>query len=89
MLEEGPLTLNLADYGGFEKVGSLGTGLPASDSQTITKSGDIVLYNGDQIVIFYGSNSWSYTRLGRIDDLNGWVEALGSGDVSVTLALAQ
>lgn len=78
-----PLTLDMSDYSGFEKVGSLGTSLPTSNQQTTTQSGDIVLYNGNQIVIFYGSNSWSYTRLGKIDDLSGWEEALGSGDVTV------
>lgn len=46
-----------------------------------------MLYQGNQIVLFYGSNSWSYTRLGKIDDLTGWTEALGSGDVSVTFSL--
>lgn len=82
-----PLTLDMSDYSGFEKVGSLGTSLPASNQQTTTQSGDIVLYNGNQIVIFYGSNSWSYTRLGKIDDLSGWKDALGSGDVTVTFSL--
>ncbi|MGI6025750.1 MAG: cyclophilin-like fold protein [Candidatus Scatomorpha sp.] len=88
MLASGPLTIEMSDYAGFEKVGSLGTRLPASNAQTTTSSGDIVLYNGSQIVIFYGSNSWSYTRLGRIDDLDGWADALGSGDVTVTFSLA-
>lgn len=87
LLAEGPLTLSLRDYGGFEKVGPLGQRLPASDAQTTTQSGDIVLYQGNQVVLFYGSNSWSYTRLGRIDDLTGWAEALGSGDILVTLSL--
>lgn len=82
-----PLTLDMSDYSGFEKVGSLGTSLPTNNQQTTTQSGDIVLYNGNQIVIFYGSNSWSYTRLGRIDDLSGWEEALGGGDVTVTFSL--
>ena len=88
MMEAGPVTLQLDDYGGFEKVGSLGRSLTASDSQTTTVAGDIVLYNGSNIVMFYGSNSWSYTRLGKIDDLSGWAEALGSGSVSVTFRLA-
>ena len=87
LLAEGPLTLSLRDYGGFEKVGSLGQRLPASDAQTTTQSGDIVLYQGNQIVLFYGSNSWSYTRLGKIDDLTGWADALGSGDILITLSL--
>ena len=77
----------MSDYSGFEKVGSLGTSLPASNSQTTTQAGDIVLYNGNQIVVFYGSNSWSYTRLGHIDDLTGWEDALGSGDVTVIFSL--
>ena len=82
-----PLTLELDDYGGFEKAGSLGTGLPARDSRITTAPGDIVLYNGSQIVMFYGSNTWSYTRLGRIEDLSGWEEALGAGAVTVTLTM--
>ena len=81
------MTLQLRDYAGFEKVGPLGQSLPTSDSQTTTQAGDIVLYQGDQIVIFYGSNSWSYTRLGKIEDLTGWAQALGNGSVSVTFSL--
>lgn len=87
MMREAPIVIEMSDYSGFEKVGSLGTSLPASNSQTTTQAGDIVLYNSNQIVIFYGSNSWSYTRLGKIDDLTGWEEALGSGDVTVTFSL--
>ena len=88
-VEEGPVTLELSDYAGFEKVGPLGDSLPADDRQTTTTAGDIVLYQGDQVVIFYGSNSWSYTRLGRVDDLTGWAEALGSGDVTAVFSLAE
>ena len=87
MMKQGPVTIQMRDYGGFEKVGALGTSLPASNSQITTQAGDIVLYQGNQIVMFYGSNSWSYTRLGTIDDLTSWTEALGSGDVSVTFSL--
>ena len=83
-----PMTIALDDYGGFEKVGSLGRSLTTSNSQTTTTAGDIVLYNGSSIVMFYGSNSWSYTRLGKIDDLTGWTDALGHGSVSVTFRLA-
>lgn len=89
MMQEDPVTIQMSDYSGFEKVGSLGTDLPASNRQTTTQAGDIVLYQGNQIVIFYGSNSWSYTRLGRIDDLSGWSEALGDGDVTVTFSLEE
>ncbi|MCD8050568.1 MAG: hypothetical protein LUE89_02675 [Clostridiales bacterium] len=87
MMEEAPVVIEMSDYSGFEKVGPLGTSLPTSNSQTTTQAGDIVLYNGNQIVIFYGFNSWSYTRLGHVDDLTGWEEALGSGDVTVTFSL--
>lgn len=87
MMREDSVVIQMSDYSGFEKVGSLGTSLPASNSQTTTHAGDIVLYNGNQIVIFYGSNSWSYTRLGHIDDLTGWEKALGNGDVTVTFSL--
>lgn len=87
MMNDSSVIIQMNDYSGFEKVGSLGTNLPADDKQTTTHAGDIVLYNGNQIVIFYGSNSWSYTRLGKIDDLSGWEDALGSGDVTVTFSL--
>ena len=76
------LTVEMSDYSGFEKVGSLGHTLTSNDQQTRTKAGDIVLYQSNQIVMFYGSNSWSYTRLGKIDDLSGWEESLGSGDIT-------
>ena len=87
MMRENPVSIQMSDYSGFEKVGSLGTSLPVNNSQTTTHAGDIVLYNGNQIVIFYGFNSWSYTRLGHVDDLAGWEEALGSGDVTVRFSL--
>lgn len=87
MMRQSPVVIQMSDYSGFEKVGPLGTSLPASDSQTTAHAGDIVLYNGNQIVIFYGSNSWSYTRLAKIDDLTGWEDALGSGDVTATFSI--
>lgn len=87
MMKDGPLSIRMSDYGGFEKVGALGTSLPASNSQITTQTGDIVLYQGNQIVVFYGTNSWNYTYLGKIDDLTGWAEALGDGDVSVMFSL--
>ena len=87
LLKQETITIEMEDYAGFEKVGSLGRSLTTSDVQTTTKAGDMVLYNGNNIVIFYGSNSWSYTRLGHIDDLSNWEKALGSGDVRVTLSV--
>ncbi len=82
MIKNGSVIIEMSDYSGFEKVGPLGTNLTSDDKQTKTKKGDIVLYNSNQIVMFYGSNSWSYTRLGKVEDLNGWEEALGSGDIT-------
>ena len=88
LASSGPLTVQMSMYGGFEQVGSLGTTLPRNDSQTTTQSGDIVLYSGNQIVIFYGSNSWAYTRLGKVADQSPaeMKTLLGSGDVTVALS---
>ncbi len=58
---EKPLTIEMTPYGGFEQVGALGQSLPRKDEQTTTVAGDVMLYSGDQIVIFYGANTWSYT----------------------------
>ena len=81
------LVIPMSMYGGFEQVGSLGTSLPRSDSQTTTDSGDIVLYSGSQLVVFYGSNSWAYTRLGHITDQSAedMASLLGRGDVTITI----
>ena len=82
-----PLTVEMREYGGFEKVGSLGKNLTSSDRQTTTTAGDIVLYNSNQIVMFYGSNSWSYTRLGRVENLEGWEETLNGGNITAVFSL--
>lgn len=82
-----PLTLDFNDYGGFEKVASLPRRLPSQDRQMRTSAGDIVLYLSNQIVVFYGGNSWSYTKLGHIDDVEGLIEALGRGNVEITFTL--
>ena len=65
---EGPVTVETSAYGGFEQVGGLGTTLPSNDVNTTTGAGDIVLYSSNSIVVFYGTNSWAYTRLGHIED---------------------
>ncbi len=88
LLESGPLTVSAHDYGDFEKVGELRTQLPRNDEQITTSPGDIILYQGDQITVYYAQNSWSFTRLGRIDDPSGLREALGDGDVEITFRLA-
>lgn len=89
LLRDGDLTISMSDYGGFEKVGSIGTSLPRKDTQISTTTGDIMLYQGDQIVIFYGTNSWSYSRLGRIEDADAeaLLSAFGSGNVDITFSL--
>ena len=86
---ETPLVIQMSMYGGFEQVGPVGTRLPSSDVQTRTSAGDIVLYSSSQIVVFYGSNSWAYTRLGHITDRDpaGMAALLGSGDVKITISM--
>lgn len=89
ILLEQPLSIQMSMYGGFEQVGPFETNLPRNDKQTTTQAGDIVLYSGNQIVVFYGSNSWAYTRLGKITDKSEMEleELLGNGDVTITLEL--
>ena len=86
---DAPITIQMSMYGGFEQVGPIGTNLPRNDVQTTTKAGDIVLYSGNQIVVFYGSNSWAYTRLGRIDGLNSseLTSLLGNGAVELIISV--
>jgi hypothetical protein len=88
-LKKGNVTVNASEYGGFEKVGDLGFSLPTSDENIGTAPGDIVLYQGDKISLFYGSHSWSYTKLGKIDNVgsNKLKEVLGSGDVTLEFSL--
>ena len=85
-----PLTIQMSMYGGFEQVGPIGTALPHNDVQTTTSAGDIVLYSGDQMVVFYGSNSWAYTRLGHITDISAedMAELLSNGDTVITISLS-
>ena len=91
LVAEQPLTIEMSMYGGFEQVGSIGTELPRSDAQTTTRAGDIVLYAGDQMVVFYGSNSWAYTRLGRVTDKTAGEMAalLSHGDVTITVSISE
>ena len=86
-----PLSIRMSMYGGFEQVGSIGTSLPRNDIQTTTEAGDIVLYSGNQIVVFYGSNSWAYTRLGKVTDKSRseMTELLGKGDVTATFMIGK
>lgn len=89
LLEKGRVIIQMSDYGGFEKVGALPQSFTTSNSQITTEPGDIMLYQGNNMVIFYGSNSWSYTRLGKIDGatVNSLKQFLGNGNISLTLSL--
>lgn len=82
------LTINMSKYGGFEQVGSIGSTLPSSDTRITTSPGNIVLYLANQIVILYGSNTWSYTKLGHINlSKSELTDLLGDEDVVITLNL--
>ena len=101
-LQQAPVTVTLNSSGGFEIWGALGFSLPTSNEQVNAQPGDIVLYNGSNICMFYGTNSWSYTRLGHIDGLSESVLDPGSlarqelrtflkageSNISVTLSLS-
>ncbi len=82
-----PLTISMSMYGGFEQVGAIGSDLPRNDVQTATAAGDIVLYSGNQMVVFYGSNTWAYTRLGHITDktTEELTQLLSNGDTVITI----
>ena len=88
-LKDGNITIEAADYGNFEKVGNLGFSLPTNDENIETASGDIVLYQGNQISLFYESHSWSYTKIGKIQNVSSdeLKSILGSGDVKLTFSL--
>lgn len=88
-LEEGPVTVEMEDYASMEKVGSLGFSLPRNDRPTDTSAGDIILYQGYNFVIYYDTNSWNFTKLGRIEGVSPSElrTVLGEGNVSVTLSI--
>ena len=90
-LKNGDIVIEAHEYGGFEKIGDLGFLLPREDVNVTTTAGDIVLYQGNQISIFYNSNSWSYTKLGKIQNItsNQLKTILGAGDVSITFTLSR
>ena len=89
LLAKGNITIDMEDYAKMEKVGELGTNLPRNDRQTITGPGDMILYLGKHFVIYYDTNSWNFTRLGKIDNASqaDLKTALGKGDVTITLSL--
>ncbi len=88
-LKEKDLVINAEDYGNFEKVGSLGFNLPTNDTNITTTPGDLILYHGNQITLYYDTNTWTFTRLGKVKNKTKeeLKEILGSGDVVLTLSL--
>ncbi len=87
-LAEDGLTIPMSMYGGFEQVGPIGKSITRDDKQTTTSAGDIVLYSGNQLVVFYGSNSWAYTRIGKINlTEKELTKLLSNGDVTITLSM--
>ena len=86
-VKSNPITIQMSMYGGFEQFGSLGINLTRNDTRITTKSGDVILYSGNQMVVFYGSNTWAYTRLGHITDKTQAELAtlLSNGNVTVIL----
>ena len=91
LLKSGDVPVEMHDYGSFEKVGPLGTTLPRNDEQITTEPGDVILYQGDQITIYYDVNNWSFSRLGKVQDLSQaeLKDILGSGNVTVTFSLSE
>ncbi len=89
LLAEKDITVDMQDYGGFEKVGSLGSSLPTNDENITTAAGDVILYQGNQITIYYSKNTWNFTRLGKVQGLSAdeLKAILGDGDVSVRFSL--
>ncbi|MBO5609081.1 MAG: hypothetical protein J5929_01730 [Eubacterium sp.] len=82
------LSISMSMYGGFEQVGSIGKSITQNDKQMTTGAGDIVLYSGNQLVVFYGSNSWAYTKLGKINmSQKELADLLGKGDVTITISM--
>ena len=90
MLSEGPVTIEMNDYASMEKVGQLPERLPRNDEQINTDAGDLILYQGNSFVIYYDTNSWSLTRLGKIDNVTKQElkDILGDGSVTAVLSLS-
>ncbi|MDE6520487.1 MAG: hypothetical protein K2K91_08570 [Ruminococcus sp.] len=89
LISEKSLTIQMSDYGSFEKVGSLGTTLPRNDEKITTEAGDVILYQGNSITVYYDVNTWNFTKLGKIQNTTKeqLLEAFGNGDVEITFSL--
>ena len=91
LLQTGDLTVEMEDYGGFEKVGSIGTKLPTNDERITAVPGDVILYQGSSVTIYYGANTWEFTRIGRVQDFSPeeLKTVLGEGGATVTFSLSK
>ncbi len=89
LLNDGPITIDMMDYGNMEKVGGLGSTLPTNDERITAQPCDIILYQANAIVIYYEPNTWSFTKLGTINGVtkSELKDILGDGNVTVTLSL--
>lgn len=87
-LSEGSITIEMSDYGNFEKVGDLPFELPRNDRRITTEPGDVILYQGNKLTVYYDVNTWEFTKIAKIRDTDKSIkEILGSGNVSITLSL--
>lgn len=88
-LKKGDLSVKMNDYANMEKVGSLGFRLPTNDEPIRATAGDLILYQGDKLVLYYAKNNWSFTRLGKVDNINpkNLKKTVGKGTITVTISL--
>lgn len=86
-LKQSPITYKADDYGGFEKVGDLGQSFPQNNEQISTSAGDIILYQGHNLCIYYGENSWNFTRIAKIPNITKeeLLKFLGEGEIEIKL----
>ena len=91
LLKKAPVTIKMSDYSNFEKYGPIGTSLPRNDTQITTTAGDIILYQGNQIAVYYDTNSWNFTRLGKVDGVTQaeLKRILGRGDVTAVFSVME
>ena len=91
LLRKGPITINMRDYGNFEKFGDLKQNLPTNDEPITTEAGDIILSEGHLLVFYYAPNQWTFTRLGRFNDVtaNDLKKAFGKGSITATITLLE
>ena len=91
LLKKGAISIEMHDYGNFEKVGDLPVSLPRNDAPTNTDAGDLILYQGKSFVIYYDKNSWNFTPLGKLESITkAELKALlGKGNVTAILKNAE